>query len=314
MREFETELRKFHQSYKEALVKNQRDPSWADVFLGKLLHEVKKAYASSYPFGIYHEKLPEYEKFGTECVEPLIIWKDSHFYGKENAQKICQQLAQGGNVIFFANHQIEPDPQVLLLYFEKEFPLIAKRLIFVAGHRVTTDPMSVPFSKGCSLLCIYSKNYIDHPPEKKGEKVQHNQKAMRKLAELLQEGGKCIYVAPSGGRDRPDANGKIVPAPFDPKSIEMFRFIAEKVNEHPTHFYPLALSTHALFPPPKMISKELGEQRLAYAAPIGIHVGEEIDMSQLSHDKTKDRKLQRQNNSEIIWKKVAALYENFNWR
>ena len=31
------------------------------------------------------------------------------------------------------------------------------------------------------------------------------------MGELLSEGGKCIYVAPSGGRDRADANGAVIP-------------------------------------------------------------------------------------------------------
>ena len=44
-------------------------------------------------------------------------------------------------------------------------------MIFVAGERVITDPLAIPFSMGSNLLCIYSKRYIDHPPEKKIEKA-----------------------------------------------------------------------------------------------------------------------------------------------
>ena len=71
-------------------------------------------------------------------------------------------------------------------------------MIFVAGHRVTTDPVAIPFSRGVNLLCIYSKKYIDVPPEKKAEKLAHNSKTIAKLEDLLNEGGKCIYVAPAG--------------------------------------------------------------------------------------------------------------------
>ena len=42
------------------------------------------------------------------------------------------------------------------------------------------------------------------------------------MERLLAEGGKCIYVAPSGGRDRPNAQGEIQPNAFDPQSIELF--------------------------------------------------------------------------------------------
>ena len=60
------------------------------------------------------------------------------------------------------------------------------------------------------------------------------------MSSLLSEGGKVIYVAPSGGRDRKNLNDKIVVAPFDPQSIEMFSLMARKAKK-PTHFYPLSL-------------------------------------------------------------------------
>ncbi len=49
-------------------------------------------------------------------------------------------------------------------------------MIFVAGERVITDPLAVPASMGRNLLCIYSKRYIDHPPELKSEKQLHNKR------------------------------------------------------------------------------------------------------------------------------------------
>ena len=51
-------------------------------------------------------------------------------------------------------------------------------MIMVAGHRVTTDVVAVPFSKARNLLCIYSKRHIDNPPEEKPKKMRHNAKTM----------------------------------------------------------------------------------------------------------------------------------------
>ena len=36
-------------------------------------------------------------------------------------------------------------------------------MIMVAGDRVTTDVVAVPFSKGRNLLCIFSKKHIENP-------------------------------------------------------------------------------------------------------------------------------------------------------
>jgi glycerol-3-phosphate O-acyltransferase len=236
----------------------------------------------------------------------LIQWEKSKLRGIENLKRMERQLQEGENVILFANHQIEPDPQVILLFLEKEFTNLCHNLIFVAGHRVTQDPLSVPFSKGCNLLCIYSKNYIDHPPEKKGEKVLHNQKAIRMLGQLLSNGGKCIYVAPSGGRDRPNEHGELLPAPFDPQSIEMFRFIATHA-ERKTHFYPLSLSTYALLPPPEKVEKTLGERRLAFSSPVTLSFGDELILDQFNHQ-TEDRKQRRQLVAMEVWKRVVEGY------
>ena len=70
-------------------------------------------------------------------------------------------------MIFLANHQIEADPQAISLLLDDLYPNFAENMIFVAGERVITDPFAIPFSMGRNLLCIYSKRYIDHPPEKK---------------------------------------------------------------------------------------------------------------------------------------------------
>ena len=47
------------------------------------------------------------------------------------------------------------------------------------------------------------------------------------MTELMTEGGKVFWVAPSGGRDRPDPDtGKFVVSPFDFKALDMFKLVA----------------------------------------------------------------------------------------
>lgn len=49
--------------------------------------------------------------------------------------------------------QTEADPQVISLLMEREgYGDMASRLINVAGHRVTTDPLAIPFSMGRNLF------------------------------------------------------------------------------------------------------------------------------------------------------------------
>ena len=48
---------------------------------------------------------------------------------------------------------------------------------------------------------------------------RHNRNVMKQMQKLFKDGGKVIWVAPSGGRDRTDENGNFVVAPFDAKSM-----------------------------------------------------------------------------------------------
>jgi len=147
----------------------------------------------------------------------------------------------------------------------------------VAGDRVTTDMLAQPFSMGRNLLCIYSKKHLDNPPELKSSKTKHNRRVMKKMQELFQEGGKMIWVAPSGGRDRADENGEFQVANFDPKSIEMFRLMADKADRT-THFYPLSMFTYPVCPPPAAVGGAVGEQRTVKYAPAGLCFADSIDL------------------------------------
>lgn len=275
-----------------------------------LLMLVIKHLKEPFRFESYHQKLQhpyDYFRFGIEFVRPLVITEQSHNVGVENLKKISEQLRLGENVILFANHQTEVDPQLMSIALETSFPEIGENVIFVAGDRVLTDPVAVPFSMGRNLLCIYSKRHIDHPPEKKEEKLQHNQRTMHRMKELLSEGGKCIYVAPSGGRDRKNAQGEVVVADFDPQSIEMFRLMAKQAHQ-PVHFYPLSLATFDILPPPPSVESELGEIRSAKRDGIQFFFGDEIEMDHFPGADLTDRHEKRSARARFIYSLVNTNY------
>lgn len=302
-------LKKFYSSYSQAIVKNGYKIEDVAPTLSQLLKFCVKQIHHPYRFEPYHKSLREpfdYYQFGNDFIRPLIKQNDSKVLGKEILTQIEEQLANGDNVILFANHQIEPDPQAISVMLEKKHPQLAEEMIFVAGHRVISDPLAVPFSLGRNLICIYSKRHIENPPEKKAEKLLHNQLTIKKLGHLLAEGGKCIYVAPSGGRDRPDASGKIQPAAFDPQSIDLFQLLAKSAKT-PTHFYLLALSTYKILPPPSSVEKELGEKREAHAAAVHLNFGPEIFLEDLN-DPAKSKVENKAYRAQTLTNLVRELY------
>ncbi len=301
-------LKQFYHSYETAMGGIPEDiESLFDYFLDAVLDEV----LSPTVFEPYHqaERAPmDYYQMGIDLFRPLVIFEESKVLGHKHFKKSEEQINRGENVIFFANHQAELDPQVISLLLEEEHHQLAEEMIFVAGDRVITDPLAAPFSRGRNLLCIYSKRHIDHPPELKEKKQQHNHLTMKKMGELLAEGGHCIYVAPSGGRDRPDAEGKITPAPFTAQSIELFRLIASQ-SKNPTHFYPLSLVSHFLLPPPNNVELKLGESRETARTPIHIAAGEEIDMINFPGSDIPNKHERRQSRADYIWSLVNDGYQ-----
>lgn len=85
----------------------------------------------------------------------------------------------------------------------------------------------------------------------------------------MKEGGNIFWVAPSGGRDRPNEANKFVVAPFDMKALDMFKLIAMQ-SGHACHFFPMAMYTHQLIPPPKTVSSDLGESRSAQRGAVSV--------------------------------------------
>lgn len=303
-------LEYFFHDYMRALEENGLVSSDYLWLFYDYLEIVKNQTHAPYHFEPYHKMVEEpynFHKFGIEFFRPLIHMEKSTLLGLDNVKEIESHIASGHNVVLFANHQIEADPIAIFLFLEKTAPLLVKKLIFVAGERVITDPLAVPFSIGCNLLCIYSKRYIDNPPELKAEKQSHNGKTMKLMRHLLDEGGHCIYVAPSGGRDRPDKDGKIYPAPFDPQSIEMFYLMASHAQK-PTYFYPLSLATYSILPPPETIQTELGEKRNTKASAIHLAFGNAVNEEAFLDPHLEDKHLRRKARSDYIYNLVCENY------
>lgn len=305
-------LFQFFHCYREAILSSGQPASAAGSMLLLFLDLVQEQFLHPYLFQPYHKKVRhpiDYYQFSLDFISPLIDLPHSRIYGEKNIRTIQSQLKKGENVVLLANHQTEPDPQIIAILLKEKYPELAEQIIYVAGERVVTEPLAIPFSLGCDLLCIYSKRYIDHPPELKAKKQLHNKNTMELMSRLLQEGGKIIYVAPSGGRDRKNSEGKVEIAPFDPQSIEMFYLMARKAKT-PTHFYPFALSTYDVMPPPETIQKELGEMRTAKRTPVFLAFPKEFDMEHYPGSDHADKTVRRQMRADALLKIVKRNYEH----
>jgi glycerol-3-phosphate O-acyltransferase len=282
-------------SYKSH-AKNPLPETSAMASLERILSGVKLAYAfgmgeDTYTFGVSHEAIRgdceeskkigsdlDFYSWGVEFFRYFMDMENSVVLGEDNLAKAVEQIRAGENVVFYANHQSEADPQVMSVMLEKcGYKKEASDMVFVAGHKVTTDALAVPFSMGRNLICIHSKKHIDVDPETKPFKTRQNMKAMSGMLGRLKAGGCMIWVAPSGGRDRRDTDsGKTPIAPFDEKTIGMFRLMGKK-SKVTTHFYPISMVSYELCPPPDFIEADTGEQRNFRFVPVGIACGPEVD-------------------------------------
>lgn len=310
---YERTILEFYKGYASTLKEHHMDPDFYEHIFVTYLDLISQQIQSPYSFLPYHQQVLspfDYYHFGVEFIRPLVDMSISSLEGTDHLKDIEKELSLGSNVILLANHQIEADPQAISILLEKEFPLIGQQMIFVAGERVLTDPLAIPFSMGRNLLCIYSKRYIDHPPELKTKKQMHNKKTMELMSQLLSEGGKCIYVAPSGGRDRPGKDGAVEVAPFDAQSIEMFHLMAQKAKKK-TLFHPLSLATYDLLPPPETIQIELGEVRRTKRGGIHAYFGKAIDMDLFPGSDLSDKHARRQAKADYICSLVKKAYSQF---
>ncbi|GMH80626.1 hypothetical protein TrST_g638 [Triparma strigata] len=235
---------------------------------------------SKYTFETSHTALRsgpfDYYAFGNDFFRPCVDPTSSFVGGVDNLKQAMSQIEAGDNVVFLANHQSEADPQVVSLMLESVgYAEEASKITFLAGHKVTTDPLAIPFSMGRNLLCIHSKKHIDSDPTQKDFKQKQNLKTMGSMLEMLKVGSRCLWVAPSGGRDRRNVETGDVPiAGFDSKTIDMFRLMARKSKKE-CHFYPFSMVSYDVCPPPDSVEAGVGELRNVRYGPVGVWVGEE---------------------------------------
>ena len=243
-------------------------------FTFKATHEALRGHNSELENG----NTIDFYEWGCDFFRSFIDPKASLVLGEDNLHRAFEQIKNGENVIFFANHQSEADPQVMTILMELVgYKKEAENIVYVAGHKVTTDSLAVPFSMGRNLICIHSKKHIDADPDTKGSKTRQNMNAMSGMLKKLRKGGCALWVAPSGGRDRRDVTtGKMPIAPFDSKTIDMFRLMGNK-SKKPTHYYPLSMVSYEICPPPDFVEAGTGEQRNFRFTPVGIKIGTELE-------------------------------------
>ena len=304
-------LKDFLAQYIRTVTNSGTSHEFAMSISAQYLDVLEKLFIKPFHFMPYHKMITEpfdYYTFGMDFAKPLIKLNESQYFGEENLQNIEKQIKAKENVIFLANHQTEIDPHLINHLLKEKHAALGKDMIYVAGDRVISDHLAIPMSMGRNLLCIYSKKHINNPPEKKEAKRLHNKKTMQLMSELLSEGGKCIYVAPSGGRDRPDKNGVFNVASFDAQSIEMF-YLMTKRAKTVTHFYPLALLTYRVLPPPNDVESELGEKRHTECAGVYVSFGKVIDMENFPGCDHQNKMNQRHLKCDHIWNIVKDDYQ-----
>ncbi|KAB2001959.1 hypothetical protein E1A91_D11G032200v1 [Gossypium mustelinum] len=286
-------MEEFYRNYKNAVFQSE-DPAAAETVLSNMavaLDLMLLDVEDPFVFQPYHKALREpfdYYMFGQNYIRPLIDFRNSYVGNLSLFYEIEEKLKQGHNVVLFSNHQTEADPAVIALLLEKTNPHIAENLIYVAGDRVITDPLCKPFSMGRNLICVYSKKHMYDVPELADMKRKANIRSLKEMALLLRTGSKLVWIAPSGGRDRPDpVTGEWNPAPFDSSSVDNMRRLIESSGA-PGHMYPLALLCYDIMPPPSKVEKEIGERRIISFHGAGLSVAPEVAANCEKSEEVKD--------------------------
>ncbi|WMV43336.1 hypothetical protein MTR67_036721 [Solanum verrucosum] len=247
-----------------------------------------------FEFSPYHKAIREpfdYYKFGQNYIRQLVDFRSSYVGNISVFGEMAEKLKQGDNVVLMSNHQSEADPAIIALLIESKLPDIAENIIYVAGDRVITDPLCKPFSMGRNLLCVYSKKHMNDDPELAEMKKRANTRSLKEMALLLRGGSKLIWIAPSGGRDRPDPVTNeclwltillvFLQAPFDASATDNMRRLVQHAGV-PGHIYPLAILCHDIMPPPAQVEKNIGEKRVVSFHGAGISVAPKIDFHEVA--------------------------------
>ncbi|CAN0842847.1 Glycerol-3-phosphate acyltransferase, chloroplastic [Linum grandiflorum] len=274
-------MEELYHNYKNAVLQSGH-PDAAEIVVSNMSMVLDRVFVDveePFLFSPYHKALREpfdYYEFGQKYIRPLIDFRNSYVGNVSIFSEIEEKLQQGHNVILMSNHQTEADPAVIALLLETTHRHIAENLIYVAGDRVVTDPLCKPFSMGRNLFCVYSKKHMLDVPELVEMKKKANIRSLKEMAMLLRNGSQIVWIAPSGGRDRPDpVTGEWHPALFDTSAADNMRRLAENSGP-PGHIYPLALLCSDIMPPPPKVEKEIGEKRVIAYSGTGLSVGKEL--------------------------------------
>ncbi|THG11522.1 hypothetical protein TEA_017505 [Camellia sinensis var. sinensis] len=202
-------MEELYQNYRNAVFQSGI-PNADGIVLSNMtvaLDRIFKDVEDPFVFSPYHKAIREpfdYYMFGQNYIRPLIDFRSSYVGNVSVFNEMEEELRQGHNIVLISNHQTEADPAVIALLLEATHPHIAENVTYVAGDRVITDPLCKPFSMGRNLLCVYSKKHMYDVPELAEMKKRSNTRSLKEMALLLRGGSQIIWIAPSGGRDRPD--------------------------------------------------------------------------------------------------------------
>ncbi|XP_047342584.1 glycerol-3-phosphate acyltransferase, chloroplastic-like isoform X2 [Impatiens glandulifera] len=280
-------MEELYQNYRNAVFQSGI-PNAEEIVLSNMsvaLDRVYKDVEDPFHFSPYHKAIREpfdYYMFGQNYIRPLIDFRNTFIGNISLFSEIEDNIRKGHNVILMSNHQSEADPAIIALLLEATHPYISENTIYVAGDRVITDPLSKPFSIGRNLLCVYSKKHMFDVPELAETKKIANTKSLKEMAVLVRGGSKIIWIAPSGGRDRPDpTTNEMHPAPFEISSVDNMRRLIEHAGV-PGHIYPLSILCYDIMPPPPKVEKKIGEIRNIKFFGAGVSVAPEINLDAIT--------------------------------
>ncbi|XP_039142072.1 glycerol-3-phosphate acyltransferase ATS12, chloroplastic isoform X3 [Dioscorea cayenensis subsp. rotundata] len=280
-------LEELYNNYRNAVLQSG-DPKASEIILSNMsaaFDRILLDVEDPFVFSPYHKAIREpfdYYMFGQNYIRPLVDFSRSYVGNISIFYDMEEILRQGHNIVLMSNHQTEADPAIIALLLERNFPHLAEKMIFVAGDRVLIDPLCKPFSMGRNLLCVYSKKHMFDDPELAEMKRIANTKSLKELAMLLRTGSNIIWIAPSGGRDRPDpVTGEWYPASFDSSSVDNMRRLLEH-SRVPGHIYSLALLCYEIMPPPRQVEKAIGERRTIAYGGVGLSVAPEMSFNEIT--------------------------------
>ncbi|XP_024030498.1 glycerol-3-phosphate acyltransferase, chloroplastic isoform X2 [Morus notabilis] len=305
-------MEELYHNYKNAIFQSGNSKA-DDIVLSNMAAALDRIFfevEDPFVFSPHHKALREpfdYYMFGQNYIRPLIDFRNSYVGNISIFNEMEEKLQQGHNIVLISNHQTEADPAVIALLLEATNPHLAENMIYIAGDRVLTDPLCKPFSMGRNLICVYSKKHMFDVPEFVEMKRRANTRSLKEMAVLLRGGSQIIWIAPSGGRDRPDpVTEEWYPAPFDASSVDNMRRLAEHSGA-PGHIYPLALLCYDIMPPPRQVEKEIGEKRIISFHGAGLSVAPAISFSNFA-DSSEISEEAKQAYTEALYGSVTEQY------